>query len=120
MTSGGWRIRLSGVAERDIVEILRATLDRFGTRQAGVYRVTLLAALRDLGEGPGVAGSVARDEIMVGLRSLHVARGRRRGRHFVLYRVVGGDMIEIVRILHDGMELAGHIPPRDGGGEEGA
>ena len=110
-----WRIRLSGAAERDFADILRATRARFGTRQLGVYRVTLLEALRALGEGPGVAGSVGRDEIFAGLRSLHVARGRRRGRHFIMYRVVEDDMIEIVRVLHDGMELAGHIPGPDGG-----
>jgi hypothetical protein len=43
---------------------------------------------------PDVAGSKARDEIMRGLRILHGARHGRRGRHFLLYRVAPGGIIE--------------------------
>ena len=63
-----------------------------------------------LSEGPNVPGSLERDEIADGLRSLHVARQGRRGRHFVIYRAAGDDTIEVVRILHDAMDIARHVP----------
>jgi toxin ParE1/3/4 len=57
-----------------------------------------------------VPGSLARDEVAPGLRSLHAARRGRRGRHVVLDRVAGGNTIEVVRILHDAMDLPRHLP----------
>lgn len=111
MTPTRWRIRLGDVAERDFVNILRSTKEKFGERQVGVYRVTLLTALAALEAGPDALGSVARDEIFPQLRTLHVARKGRRGRHFILYRAAPGNVIEVVRILYDAMDLARHVPP---------
>jgi toxin ParE1/3/4 len=112
LTGPGWRLRLGVEAERDFVRILQNTKEKFGARQLGVYRETLLAALSALEAGPDAPGSVARDEILPKLRTLHVARNGRRGRHFILYRAAPGQVIEIVRILHDAMDLARHLPPR--------
>lgn len=42
--------------------------------------------------------------------SLHVARRNRRGRHFILFRATEAGQIQVVRILHDAMDLARHIP----------
>jgi toxin ParE1/3/4 len=81
----------------------------FGARQSRIYRDTLVQALGQLTDGPDVAGSRARDEIMPGLRTLHVARHGRRGSHFLMYRVAPKSTIEIVRILHDRMDLQRHI-----------
>lgn len=41
---------------------------------------------------------------MAGLRTLHVARRGRRGSHFLLYRTASNGTIEIVCILHDGID----------------
>ncbi|WP_244422115.1 type II toxin-antitoxin system RelE/ParE family toxin [Bradyrhizobium sp. ORS 285] len=79
-------------------------------RQAEVYRDTLLSAIGDLANGPDVAGSRARDDIMPGVRTLHVARRGRAGRHLLLYRMSGPGVIEIGRILHDRMDLPRHSP----------
>jgi toxin ParE1/3/4 len=108
--TAGWRIRLGAAAEVDFANIVTWTAQEFGARQAGLYRETLVNALAELGRGPEVAGSMARDEIASGLRSLHVARRGRRGRHFILYRVAPGRLIEIVRILHDSMDTRRHLP----------
>ena len=77
------------------------------------YRDTLVRAIGELANGPEVGGSKARDEIMRGLRTLHVARHGRRGRHFLLYRVGPGRIIEIGRILHDGTDMQRHLPFAD-------
>jgi toxin ParE1/3/4 len=75
-----------------------------------MYQEVLIEALVELAAGPNVPGSIARDEIRPGLRSLHVTRGKRRGRHFVVYRVAQPNVIEVARILHDAMDLARHVP----------
>lgn len=110
-----WRVRLGAVAELDFANILKWTTETFGPRQARIYRETLMQAVGELANGPDVPGSRARDEIMPGLRSLHVARRGRRGRHFLLYRAAEGRIIEIGRILHDQMDLQRHLPPGEGG-----
>jgi toxin ParE1/3/4 len=111
LTGKRWRIRLGAEAEQDFARILEYTRETFGPRQTGIYRDTLLNALAALGDGPDVLGSAARDEILLNLRTLHVARHGHRGRHFIMYRAAGDDVIEIIRILHDAMELARHVPP---------
>jgi toxin ParE1/3/4 len=105
-----WRVRLGAAAEIDFANILKWTTENFGARQSRLYRDTLVQAIGELGNGPDVAGSKARDEIMQGLRTLHVARHGRRGRHFLLYRAAPGRIIEIGRILHDSMDLRRHLP----------
>jgi toxin ParE1/3/4 len=106
-----WRIRLTDAAEQDFLRILKDTLETFGERQALVYRATLLEALAALDTGPEVPGSSARDDLRPCLRSLHVARRGRRGRHVIMYRAAGGKVIDVVRILHDAMDFVRHVPP---------
>jgi len=48
------------------------------------------------------------------MRPLHVARRGRRGRHFIVYRCIDGETIDVIRILHDSMELARHFSGEDG------
>jgi toxin ParE1/3/4 len=105
VTKSPWRVRLGAEAEKDFVRILKYTADAFGERQAAIYQTTLIDALTALHSGPDVSASASRDEILPGLPSLHVARQGRRGRHFIMYRALGGEAIEVVRILHDAMDL---------------
>jgi len=93
----------------DFTGILKYIAENFGSRQAAIYKTTLIEAISELANGPDLAGSVARDEILEGLRTIHIARRGRRGRHLIMFRAVE-DRIEIVRILHDAMDLARHIP----------
>jgi toxin ParE1/3/4 len=111
LTRARWRIHLGAEAEKDFIRILKYTKDTFGQRQVEVYRATLLEALAALDAGPDVPGSVAREEIRPNLRTLHVARHGRRGRHFIMYRADRDHVIQVVRILHDAMDLARHLPP---------
>jgi toxin ParE1/3/4 len=64
-----------------------------------------------------VPDSLVRDEIQPGLRSIHVARHGRRGRHLVLYRIAEGETIDILRMLHDSMDIGRHVAgdPMPGG-----
>ena len=108
-----WSVRLTAAAEADFQNIIDWTLDQFGDKQARVYENTLTAALDALTDGPTTVGVKERPEIAKGLFTLHIARGDRRGRHFVLFRVAEkgrGRTIEVLRLLHDAMDLDRHIP----------
>ena len=110
-----WLVRLTAAAEADFQNILRWTAARFGQAQARVYARTLSAAIEALVEGPSVVGAKARDEIARGLFTLHVAGGGRRGRHLVMFRIgldQNRDIIEVLRVVHDAMELPRHVPKR--------
>lgn len=108
-----WTVRLTATAEADFRNIIDWTLDQFGDKQTLVYTDTVMAALEALSDGPTTVGVKERPEIGKGLFTLHVARGNRRGRHFVLFRVAEKrrtQTIEVLRLLHDAMDLERHIP----------
>ena len=111
-----WTVRLTAAAEADFAEILRWTVDQFGEAQARIYAETISAALNDLAAGPTIVGASKRDDILKGIITLHVARKGRKGRHFVMFRVgrtPDRDVIEVLRLLHDAMDLQRHLPPVD-------
>jgi len=110
MAERRWRVRLGAAAELDFANILKWTAENFGARQSRACRDTLLQAIGELADGPNAVGAKARDEIMAGLRTLHVARRGRRGSHFLMCRAAPNGAIEIVRILHDRMDLRRHAP----------
>jgi toxin ParE1/3/4 len=110
VTRRGWTVRLSAAAEADYDDILRWTMERFGATQAASYGELLAMAVACLERGPAIAGTQKRDEIGAGLSTLHVGR---RGRHFILFRI-GTEpdrTIDVLRILHDAMDLARHVRP---------
>jgi toxin ParE1/3/4 len=109
----GWTVRLTAAAEADFEEILRWTVDQFGEAQARIYAGTVSAALDELAAGPSAVGAKKRDDILKGIFTLHVARKGRKGRHLVMFRVGRApdhDVIEILRLLHDAMDLQRHLP----------
>jgi toxin ParE1/3/4 len=104
-----WDVRLSFAAEADLENIVLWTADQFGERQARAYESILKNALSSLREGPAVAGARPRPEIAHGLYSMHAARRSRRARHFIFFHVVNDGWIEVVRVLHDGMDFQRHL-----------
>lgn len=114
MSSGRWAVRLSAAAEADYRQIIGWTLDRFGAAQARTYADTLSSTLLDLSAGPMLVGVRAREDIGPRISTLHVARHGRKGRHFVLFREGmhdGHPVIDVLRLLHDSMDLQRHLPP---------
>ncbi len=104
-----WKVRLASQAELDFSEIIAWTRENFGGRQAQAYAETLTLAIEALHDGPDELGAKARDDIGPGIRTLHVARQGRSGRHFVVFSVAGSD-IDVLRLLHDSMDLPRHLP----------
>lgn len=114
MTGGeSWAVDLTEPARTDFATIVSWTEEQFGNAQARVYADTMRLALFALASGPETPGVKRRAEIGKDIGSLHVARARRRGRHVILFRVRGNEhprVIEVLRILHDAMDLVRHVP----------
>lgn len=112
--------RISSAARADIVDILRLSQTQFGDHARQRYQTLILAALQVLANTPFRIGSHDRDELAPGLRSYHLIYSRQQAkhthgrvkspRHIVFYRVANDDVIEVVRLLHDAMELQLHLP----------
>jgi toxin ParE1/3/4 len=108
-----WTVHLTKTAESDFQSIIAWTLREFGEVQARIYADTLSAALLALTAGPMTVGAKERSEIGKGVFALHVARAGHKGRHFVLFRVGVGKLrrhVEVLRLLHDAMDLTRHLP----------
>jgi toxin ParE1/3/4 len=112
--TGVWPIRIAAAAETDIQDIVSWTVAQFGAKQARIYLETLTTAIAMLAGGPKALGVQVRDDIAPGLFTLHVTRLGRKGRHFVIFRVSHDRkhrVIDVLRILHDSMDLPRHLPP---------
>ncbi len=109
-----WTVRISAAAQADVGRIMHWTLANFGKAQAERHARTIALALAELRCGPGIQGVKARPEIGEGVHFLHVARRRRKGRHFIMFRIASeevGPALDVLRILHDGMDLPRHFLP---------
>lgn len=107
------RVRLAAAAEADFRNILVWISGNFGAKQARTCSATLSITLRELTKGPIKSGATPRDDIGKRIYALHVARHGRKGRHFVVFRVgrgIDGELIDVLRLLHDTMDLPRHIP----------
>jgi toxin ParE1/3/4 len=113
-----FRYRLSEAAQGDVLSILTWTHEEFGEAARLRYESLIVAALRDVASQPDRPGSLPRPELGAGVRSWHLRLSRghvhsdvkpvRRPRHFLVYRPESA-LVVVGRVLHDAMELAGHI-----------
>lgn len=110
-------VRMSPQACIDIADTLRFTEVRLGQSVRNRYLDLLQETFLALAEQPTPAGSKKRDELSPGLRSLHLSSnwlqmtdGRViRPRHIVFYRTGTDQIVEILRVLHDAMEVSQHL-----------
>lgn len=107
-----WTVRTTEPADDDFRSIIRWTAREFGEKQARAYAETLKIAVRELRAGPALTGVKVRDDISAGILTRHVARKGRKGRHFLMFRVFDRErhVIDVLRILHDAMDLQRHAP----------
>ena len=111
--------RISNAARADIVDILRLSQTQFGDQARQRYQVLILTALQAIAGTPFRIGSQHRDELAQGLCSYHLIYSRQQAkqphgtvkspRHVVFYRVANDDVIEVIRLLHDAMEVQLHL-----------
>lgn len=106
------RIRLHPQAEDDIADVLTYTLERFGLQQYGRYEQIIEEALARVAERPDV-GRAFPDR--AGLFLYSIGRRGRHASHQLLYRLLADGRVEILRLLHDSMDVSRHIPRYVGG-----
>lgn len=102
------RLRVSVQAQRDIEDVLGWTLKEFGERKYDEYRELIKEAILKVAQNPESCRS--RPELHPSARTFHLATRGRRARHFLLLRVAPDGVVEIGRLLYDGMDLASHLP----------
>lgn len=90
------RYRLTPEADLDLVGIWKYTCEAWGNQQANAYLLRLEQRFLDLTTHPALGR--ARDNLRPGYRSLH------EGHHLIIYRHSGDD-VEIVRVLHERMDV---------------
>ncbi|MFZ2854846.1 MAG: type II toxin-antitoxin system RelE/ParE family toxin [Rhodocyclaceae bacterium] len=108
MAGQRWVVRLAAAADSDFKHVLRWTVEHFGSLQAQRYAEVVSSALTDLTAGPEIIGARQREELGADLFILHVTRKGRKGRHFIVFRMQvanGQNSIDVLRILHDSMDL---------------
>lgn len=112
-----WLVQLSAVAQADFREIIVWTEATFGGPQADAYSTLIEEAIRNLKSGPFASRTRSRPDLGQGTRTLHVSRGNRKARHLIVFRERLGapvPTIEVIRILHDAMNIARHVPAKNG------
>jgi toxin ParE1/3/4 len=120
------RYRLSALASIDVEDILYRSEVTHGTTARLRYAALLAAAMHDVAEKPDRPGVRQRTELGRELYSYHLYFSRRRTkpspgavqkpRHFLLFRILDVNTVEIARVLHDAMDTAAHLPPDTGAG----
>lgn len=112
------RYVLSQRAASDIDEILVWSLRTFGPQTGERYELLLYQAMIDLTHDPQLTGSFLLEELGPGIHIYHLRHSRmnvadekdrvKSLRHFLVYRL-DGEQVEIVRSLHDAMDLQRHV-----------
>jgi toxin ParE1/3/4 len=98
--------RFSGPARRELSQILKASLKRYGSAASGRYQVLVGQAVRDLTENPGRIGTHT-DGGRVHYHLRH-SRSRvtgekvREPRHYLVVRI-DGSLMTVLAIVYDGM-----------------
>jgi len=111
------KLRIATQASTDIADTLRFTQMRLGETVRNRYQNLIQTVFHRIAEQPALPGSKMRDELSPGLRSLHLSfnlmqmtDGRLiRPRHIVFYRPWTDQVVEIVRVLHDAMEVTQYL-----------
>ncbi len=93
--------RLTNKAVEDLSNIWHYTLTAWSEKQADKYYGMIISNCQLIADSPELGKSYGRiTENLLGIKS---------NRHIIFYRTFGVDHIEILRILHEGMDLKKRI-----------
>ncbi|MEA1877063.1 MAG: type II toxin-antitoxin system RelE/ParE family toxin [Bacteroidota bacterium] len=95
------RYRFTSKAVNDLTEIWNHTYFKWSENQADKYYQMLLDTCAQVADNPdlGKDYSIVIDKLL----------GFRAGRHIIFYRCIEADEIEVIRILHEQMDLGNRI-----------
>lgn len=113
------KFRLSARAQADIEACLHWSLAEFGEAALTRYQRLIHAAILDVAADPERSGcrALCVNRITVGLYHIRHSRNAvpERGdrvknpRHLLVFRVIDGEVLEIIRLLHDSMDIETHL-----------
>lgn len=92
------KYRLTNKAVEDLSDIWNYTFDEWSERQADDYYNMLISSCKKIATNPNLFGK-RYDEIFNGLRAF------KAGKHLLFYRILDNGEVEIIRILHERMDL---------------
>ena len=114
------RTTLTKAARGDIVDSLKRSVEGFGIAGRRRYQALIRKAIQDVAADPTRPGSRERSDLSPGMHSYHLAHSRERARtadgivrnprHILLYHCPDLQTVEILRVLHDAMDLLRHLP----------
>jgi toxin ParE1/3/4 len=113
-----FKIVVAHAARDDLEDILEWTTDTFGNIGRRRYEALIQSALTDLTTDPNRIGTRQRNDIGKGICTYHLSSSRKRAntstqvakpRHLIFFRV-NVNVIQILRLLHDTMDFAQHLP----------
>src|SRR5690606_12918440 len=93
--------KLTKAAVLDLANIWNYTFEMWSENQAGKYYEFLIGTCQVIADNPALGKSY--EGITKGLL------GMRSNRHIIFYRKVNEDYVEIIRILHERMDLRNRI-----------
>ena len=88
-------------AAEDLSYIWKYTFDTWSESQADHYFKMLLDSCQDISDGKAIGKQY--DGIYSGLL------GKKVGKHIIFYRIINHEVVEVVRILHERMDLRKRI-----------
>lgn len=112
------RFFVAKAAQSDLARIVRESRRSWSDEAARRYAMLLDAAMNHVAEEPH--GPLTRDgaQLRPDLRTFHVRHARRliparvkAPAHLLVFRIVEGGLVEIVRVLHERMDPVRHIVP---------
>ena len=92
---------LTNKAVEDLAGIWNYTFDHWSERQADDYYHMLIKTFKEIGKNPNIGKNY--DKITNKLL------GYKTGRHIIFYKKSNSNKIEIIRILHEKMDLKNRI-----------
>jgi toxin ParE1/3/4 len=85
----------------DLNDIWNYTFEKWSAKQADKYYATIKLACKGMGQNPNVGKQYdGINKNLLGLKS---------GKHIIFYRSLSEDKIEVIRILHERMDLKKRI-----------
>ncbi|MEJ1223326.1 type II toxin-antitoxin system RelE/ParE family toxin [Sediminicola sp. 1XM1-17] len=95
------KVILRQEAINDLNKIWDYTFEKWSEKQADKYYATVKMVCNGIGESPDIG--IEYDEISKNLLGL------KSGKHIIFYQQISSDKIEIIRIIHERMDLKNRI-----------
>lgn len=109
------RITRSNISLRDIEDCILWSAQNFGEKSALRYKKLIEVSISEIADDFQLLGSRPFFELGEGIHVYHIRHSRKRAgvggitikkpRHFIVYRKIDAGLIEIVRVLYDGMDI---------------